>query len=351
MGKRILVCVAIVCLSMNLMAQKVDGVKKRKAQITFGYPMGSNGMHALEYSNNFSLNILHGLNGGVHGAEFGAILNYNKGDVSGFQLSGISNINTGFSQGVLLSSVSNICMGPAKGVLISGVLNDSRQNSTGVQVGTINLSAKKLSGLQLGIVNCVHDVDGLQLGVVNCAKKVKGLQLGIVNILDDKESGLPVGLFSVVEDGLYELELMGGDVIYSNLNYKMGVEKLYTIYKAGFSTYKNKAVLSTGFGFGGKLLSSEKQSLSLDVTTNNVLYDKEWNGDLNLLNKIDVNYKRSISSHLGLIVGPSFNVYVTKEKVDGEFGTLNIPYTLYTDHFKGGKWSVWIGFNAGFSFL
>ena len=95
MGRIILLIAAILLISMNLIAQNNDTLKTRKAQITFGYPIGSNGMVSMEYSNNFSFNILYGLNGGVVGAEIGSILNYNKGKVAGFQLTGVSNINTG----------------------------------------------------------------------------------------------------------------------------------------------------------------------------------------------------------------------------------------------------------------
>ena len=49
------------------------------------------------------------------------------------------------------------------------------------------------------------------------------------------------------------------------------------------------------------------------------------------------------------MAGPSFNVYITKEKIDGEYGTLNIPYTIYTNEGTDSKLFMWIGFNAGLS--
>ena len=110
MGKQFLLSIWVFSISINLVAQENNILKTRKAQITFAYPIGSNGMNSLEYSNNFSFNILYGLNGGVNGIEIGSILNYNKGEVKEFQLSGISNINTGNSKGFLLSGVSNICL-------------------------------------------------------------------------------------------------------------------------------------------------------------------------------------------------------------------------------------------------
>ncbi len=326
----------ILFLTINLIAQETDSIKTRKAQVSFAYPIGSNGMASLNYSNNFSFNILYGLNGGLNGFELGSILNYNKGKVIGFQLAGVSNITTNNSKGFLLSGVSNINMGHSDGVVISGVLNYSNQNSKGFQFSTINFAT--------------NEFGGFQLGVVNYAKKLKGIQLGVINILDDGEKGLPIGIVSIVKNGYFEFELTGGEVIYSNLSYKMGVERFYTIYKVGYSTYKNNPVYSYGLGFGGNIPISDNQNISIDLTSNNITYNNKWDSKLNLLNKADFNYKYNFNKKLSLLVGPSFNVYITQEKVDGEYGTLNVPYTIHTKEYTSSKLFMWIGFNAGLSF-
>jgi hypothetical protein len=336
MKKLNLVSILVFLITINLVAQENNSLKTRKVQVTFAYPIGSNGMSSMEYSNNFSFNILYGLNGGVNGAEIGSILNYNKGEVKGFQLSGVSNINTGYSEGFLLSGVSNICMDSTTGVFISGVLNYSEQNSKGFQLATTNVAA--------------NEFKGFQLGVFNYAKKLKGVQFGVFNYLNDGEKALPIGIFSIVKNGHYEFELAGGEVIYSNLNYKMGVEKFYTIFKAGYSSYKNNPVYSYGLGFGGNIPISGKQKISIDLSANQIVYNNNWdNGKLNILNKADFNYKYSISEKFSLLIGPSFNVYVTEEKIDGEYGTLNIPYSIFTNEGTSSKLFMWIGINAGLS--
>lgn len=335
MKKRTWLGIGIFLFSMNLLAQKNDGIKTCIAQIALGYPIGSHGMNSFEYTNLFSLNILYGLNGGVNGAEIGSILNYDRGNVTGFQLSGVLNINRESSSGLLLSGVSNICKGSAEGVFISGVLNCSKEKTEGLQLAAVNISANEL--------------EGLQLGIVNVAKKLKGVQLGAVNVLNDGDTGLPIGLVSVVKNGLQEFELTGGDAIYSNLNYKIGVEKFYTIYKMGFSTFKDNPVYSLGFGLGKRHTISERQNINFDISSNNIMYNNSWNGHLNMLNKIDFNYKFNVTDNFSLIVGPSLNVYISKEKVDGTFGTLNLPYTIYSYNWEKGKMSMWAGFNAGLS--
>jgi hypothetical protein len=307
-------------ISVNLMAQTTDGLKTNKVQITFAYPIGTNGMNSMENSNNFSFNILYGLNGGLNGAEIGSILNYNKRQVTGFQLSGVTNID----------------MESANGLLISGILNYTKENSKGFQLSTVNFSANEFSGLQLGFFN--H------------TKKLKGTQVGIINIVSNENNGIPVGLISIVKNGHFEFELTGGEVIYSNLSYKMGIKKLHTIFSAGYSSFKNNPVYSLGIGFGSEIPLTGKHNLSVNLTANSIAYNNSWPDNLNLLNRLVINYMYSLNNKLSLLAGPSINLYLTKEKVDGAYGTLHLPYTISNDTWSDGKLFMWIGFNAGLSY-
>jgi hypothetical protein len=129
----------------------------------------------------------------------------------------------------------------------------------------------------------------------------------------------------------------------------MGVERLYTVYKLGYSVFKTNPVYSFGLGFGGNIPLSGKHNLNIDLTSNSIVYDNTWDGELNLLNKLDLNYKYNIFKNLCLVAGPSFNVYVTREKIDGGYGTINIPYTIYENEGSEGKLFIWLGLNAGLS--
>lgn len=297
--------------------------------------MGSNGKSSINNLNNFSFNLLYGLNGGVNGFEIGSVLNFNKGPVNGFQISGISNINTGKTKGFLLSGISNINMQSTSGFLLAGILNYSKKNSKGLQLSIANISSNELNGFQLG--------------VFNYSKKLKGVQLGIVNYTSQSKNCTPIGLISIVKNGFFILELTGNEVLFSNLNYKMGVDKFYTIYKVGYSSYKSKQVYSYGLGIGSNVFISNKNKLSIDLSSNQVVFDNKWRHKLNLLNKVDVNYQNQLTDNLSFLVGPSFNVYVSKEKVDQNYGTLYVPYTLQTNEWSNGKLFTWIGFNAGLS--
>src|SRR5574344_2886256 len=103
-GLSILFLAALACLNTN--AQE-----KKAVQVSFIYPVGTAGTNSVDYKNNFSFNIIGGLNGGVNGFEFGSVANINQGDVTGCQISGVCNVASGDSKGLLLSGVANLIKG------------------------------------------------------------------------------------------------------------------------------------------------------------------------------------------------------------------------------------------------
>ena len=335
-----LIITTISIISNPVFAQESNQSMTRKAQISFFYPLGSNGMNSQSYSNKFSFNILFGLNGGLNGGiEIGGLMNLNEGEVRGFQLSGITNVNKEQSSGLLLTGVTNICIDSSSGVLISGILNYTKNASKGILLSTINVAKNEFTGFQLG--------------VVNYAQKLRGVQLGVINVVDDGENAIPIGLINIVKNGHYEIEATAGEVLYANLNYKMGVERFYTIFKTGYSSYRNEPVYSYGIGFGGIIPIAEKHELSIDLSTNVIIYSNNWSEDwrkkTSSLHKADFNYRYTLTQKISILVGPSFNVYQTNEMINGEYGTLNIPYTMYKKETTESSLSMWVGFNAGLS--
>ncbi|MBV6654085.1 MAG: hypothetical protein KI786_10040 [Mameliella sp.] len=64
---------------------------------------------------------------------------------------------------------------------------------------------------------------------------------------------------------------------------------------------------------------------------------------------VDFNYKIGLTNRFALLIGPSYNVYLTREKVNNEFGTLDILYTISENEQSESALKQWIGINAGFS--
>lgn len=311
--------------------------EKEAAQVTFIYPVGTAGTKSVDYANNFSLNIIGGLNGGVNGFELGSVANINKGDVNGCQISGVCNVTSGDSKGFILSGVTNLTKNQSKGVEISGVANVSGLHN----------------GLQLSTINFVKDsLVGAQIGVVNYAKKTKGVQFGVVNVCGNNDGILPIGVISIVKNGYYAFEVSTNDLFHTSLSYKMGKEQFHTIFRTGIGEHNKKSVFSTGIGFGSILPIKDNHKLNLELICDNIHYDWKWGDDnLNLLNQFNLSYHYQVTKHLALKAGPSFKTFVTNQKENGEFiDVTKIPYTLFEHTGEKYKVAGWIGFNVGIVF-
>lgn len=343
--KRLSILFFAVLVGINANAQE-----KRAVQVTFLYPVGTAGTNSVDYANNFSFNIIGGLNGGVNGFELGSVANINKGNVNGCQISGVCNVTSGDSKGGIISGVCNMTSGDSKGLIVSGVKNLTKGQSKGVEVSGVANVSDSHEGLQLSTVNFVKDhLCGSQIGVVNYAKKGKGLQLGVVNICGDDDGVLPIGLFNVVKNGYYAFEVSTNELLITSLSYKMGKEKFHSIFRAGIGEHNNKSVFSTGFGFGSILPIKGNSKLNMELICDALHYNWKWGDNrMNLLNHFNLNYQYQVTKHFAIKAGPSFKTFVTNQKEDGEFfDVIKMPHTLF-EH-TGGKYKVagWIGFNVG----
>jgi hypothetical protein len=313
--------VSALFLSSTMNAQETKEKPANGSQFTFAYPLGTNGKEAISESNRFSFNLLYGVNGGLDGLEIGGLANYNHGKVNGVQLAGLANVNKEYTSGLMWA----------------GCLNLTLEDARGVQLADVNVAA--------------GDFKGVQAGVINYAGGLRGVQFGVINIVGEDKGAVPIGLINVVKGGYYALELTAGEVLYTNVNYKMGVERFYTIFKLGASRYENEPIYSVGLGFGTMLTLAEKHKLSMDLSFNHIVFDEEWNSeDDNCLGKFDLAYRYSLGEHISLLAGPSFNWYATEMGMDDAYGSLNIPSHAHHFDYEGNQNWAWIGFNAGIAY-
>jgi hypothetical protein len=307
-------------LSSTIMAQETEESLAQGSQFTFAYPLGTNGHDAINVANKFSFNMLYGANGGLDGLEIGGLVNYNHGEVRGVQLAGISNVNREYTNGLMWAACLNL------------TLDDAR----GVQLADLNVAK--------------GDFNGVQAGVINYAGRLRGVQFGVINIVGEDNGAIPIGLINVVKGGYYALELVTSEVLYTNINYKMGVEHFYTIFKLGASWHEDNPVYSVGLGFGTMLTLAERHKISLDLSVNNIVYNEEWDADDNYLTKLDLTYRYSLGEHVSLLAGPSLNWYASDMAQEDGVRTLNIPSHAHNFNCDGYQNSVWLGFNAGLAY-
>jgi hypothetical protein len=354
----------------------------RPFQASVFYPLGTNGLESPKYTNNVSFNLFYGLNGGLKGIEFGGLVNSNLGKVQGAQFAGIANINADKVNGAMFSGITNIAKdssiiiaaagisnvlgNSSYGLLAAGISNTTNGNFSGGQfagitnqnngafiggqfAGITNVNNGDMTGFQaagISNINAGH-LTGAQIGLINRSKKVTGAQIGLVNI-SDSIKGVPIGLINYVRQGYHSFEFYGSESIYANINFKLGVEKLYTIYKVGYFNNNGENYLTYGLGWGSMTSINDRIKLSLDLSANHIVQHNN-NPDLDLLAKGDLNFRFVLNKYIDLFVGPSFNTYVAEYDVDSEAPLLNVPYTFYeTDWWNGnGSTSIWIGANAG----
>jgi len=330
--KRLSILFFAVLAVINTNAQE-----KKAVQVAFIYPVGTAGTNSVDYTNNFSFNIIGGFNGGVNGFELGSVANINKGDVNGCQISGVCNMTSGDSKGLIISGVTNLTKNQSKGVEISGVANISGSHK----------------GLQLSTINFVKDyLSGSQIGIVNYAKKGKGVQFGVVNVCSVDDDVLPIGIFSVVKNGYYAFEVSTNELFITSLSYKMGKEKLHSIFRAGIGEHNNESVFSTGFGFGSIIPIKGNHKLNMELICDALHYDWKWGDNkLNLLNQFNLNYQYQVTKHFAIKAGPSLKTFVTNQKENGEFvDVIKIPHTLFEHVGEKYKVAGWLGLNAGIVF-
>lgn len=344
-------------------------LRVRPFQLSLGYPLGTNGINALEYSNVLSMNLLYGINGGLDGVEVGATFNYIHQNANGVQISGVSNIVRRYSNGIFVTGAANLHFGPVKGVDVAGGLNLSGGHADGFFVagganihlrtldgvsiaGGLNMAAGDAEGFTIAPVNLfLQDYFGVQIGVVNMVNRMDGLQVGVVNIVNDGTEALPIGLVSVVRNGYFELEVNANELSYLNANFKMGVSRFYNVYSVGYSVYEGLPVYRFGLGIGTSQPVRYRHRVAFELLQQEIIYNWNWNNGLNMLTRFGMDYRMRIGDSFTIVLGPSCNAMLTNQKVNDEYGTLNIPKTFYEQEWTNSKLFMWFGWKLGFSYL
>ncbi|MFT4753413.1 MAG: hypothetical protein ACI85Q_000954 [Salibacteraceae bacterium] len=157
---QIIIIILFTSITSGLIAQKSEALKTTTSQISFAYPIGSNGSQSKLITNHLSFNILYGITGGLEGFELGGITNVLKGDVTESQIAGISNIALTNIKGIQISGIRHIVTKKLNGTQVSGIYKQSLVTMSGVQVGLIN-STRVLHGFQLGLISVADSATGL----------------------------------------------------------------------------------------------------------------------------------------------------------------------------------------------
>lgn len=359
-------------------------IEEKNFQFSLIPSIGTNMQMGGQIKNRYSFNLLAGYSYGLSVFELGGLYNIDRKEVSGLQIAGFGNavggnvqgtqiagfINTNKSNttGTQISGFLNVVADDMKGVQLSGFNNISK-NTNGSQVtGFINITSKNLQGLQLagftniatnvdgaqvsGFYNKAKEMDGFQLaGFANHAKTVKGIQLSVVNIADSVASGATIGLFNFVKKGLHQLSLSYNDVTDVNLEFRGGTHSFYSILSSGIQ-FKENYLWSYGLGFGRQFKVAKMLFSNIELSSH-VLSSKSSSFDnLNLLNKITLNFGYQFARHLSLNMGPTLNIYVSDEfNADTKkYGYDIVRQPIYSKEYNSSGLSIWLGYSASIKF-
>lgn len=376
---------------------------KRIAQVSVIPFVGTNTGNSDAVTNNISMNLLWGVNGGVDGLEVGGGLNTVKNDVKGFQaalignqvgrdvtgtqVGGLFNYNGGttrglqaagvinFAQraeaaqtaglinwvkedvsGVQASGLFNLSGGNARAVQASGLFNASGGDSKVQTAGAFNLSRGNAKVQVSGVFNVAKDVEIGQFGgVVNVAKgEVKGFQIGFLNI-SDTVSGVPIGLINIVKRGYNKFEIYGSEILHGNFQLKLGANAFYNIFHVGARVPEGNGNYLWGFGYGIGTVSmlSPKNHLNFELMAIHINENEPWTNTLNSIGQFRFLWNHQIGKSVGFFFGPTANVMVSmlRNPETGEIRSPVVPYTLVDEDLsKNTNLKGWVGVNAGFRF-
>lgn len=318
------------------------------------------------------------VSGSVEGVQIAGLVNMNEDSLKGVQISGITSRNGGNAKGVVISGISNRTNGKIKGVQLSGIVNRIYNSDTiqhkdtttpyamnGLQLAGINnLVIGNVQGMQLagitnratgsvkgmqmaGIVNrsLSGTMEGMQLsGILNVARKVKGVQFGLVNIADTVD-GYSIGLFCFARKGYHAISYSSTEFLDHVITYKSGNRQLHSILTIGFNTTKGNSVFMYGYGIGTEAKLSKKLSLSIDLSEQNLEM-----GDTTktpFLFRLEPTLEYHVTKWLTFFAGPAAS-FCPDVKVQAGDNYLKTPYSnrWYT-HQPFDNAYFWLGWKYG----
>jgi hypothetical protein len=367
----IILIIGLLAGVMAAFANPPDSLKLiRPVQLTFLYPLGTNGIQSREIMNQFSINLLGGLSGGTRGFEAGGLFNADLGNVRGAQFAGLGNLVHGSYEGAQFSGLVNLNAGTNRGAFFAGTTNILLKNAIGAQFAGIsnvvtgdmegsqlagigNLTTGTSRGFQLaGIANLsLKNHEGAQVaGILNYTKNLYGFQLGLINVTDTIEKGIPLGFISFVRHGYHHAEVEGNELFFANLSLKTGVPHLYNIFSIGYRPKENKQYWGLTYGLGTYFLLNNQLSMNFDLTATHINEGESWTSVLNMVNRLKWNVGFRIHERLELYGGASFNVALSrlKDEEGRTTGSALIPsYVFYNETIRKTNVKMYPGFNLG----
>lgn len=302
------------------------------AHVGLVYPVSTNGVHAAEYTNSFSLHLISGVSENETAFALYGLTGIIKRNAGGVQIAGVSNHIQNRAQGVQVAGVLNQVKDRASGIQIAGLTNLTG-SFDGMQIaGFANISKESERGVQLsGFFNKAGDVDMQVAGLINKARKVKGVQIaGFINIADS--SDYPIGLVNIIKNGEPTIGGSIDETLTTMTTFRSGGRVLYGILGLGYNFKESKSLYGLEAGMGVHLFASENFGLNLEGATLTLADFKKgeyFRSSLRLFPAL------KIGDRIGLFGGPTFNFITYSNDKGKDLVNHYIWNETRRDHFHG----------------
>jgi hypothetical protein len=252
--------------------------------------------------------------------------------------------------GVQLSGFYNRIGGTLRGVQAAGFINMAKDAKGASAQITIDSGTMRVQSA--GLFNDADTIQGAQIaGLYNHARKVKGVQIGLINWAREID-GMQIGLLNFSKKGGYvTLELSGNEVTWSNLAFKSGTRHLYTIFTAGYTpAYEDRKFLwSSGAGIGALARFNDRCGMSFDLIHRQINVEERNNLTFHGWAQFAPAFDVRIAGGLHVALGLSANVYIEeKARPDGfDYKPLVVPANFPSIKIPDApRLSSWVGGNV-----
>src|SRR5882724_5015947 len=327
--------VVILFFGFNISSGAQILVGPKRVHIGLVYPISSNGVHAAEYTNAFSLHAISGISKNEMGVSVSGLSTIIRDSAWGVQVAGFSNHIQNRAHGVQVAGFMNFVKNETEGVQVAGFLNKTG-SLTGVQVaGFGNITRRSNDGVQAaGFINKSGDVNTQVAGFINIARKVTGAQIaGFMNIAESGD--YPIGILNFIKHGEKGIGLSVDETRTALVSFRSGGRVMYGIIGVGYNFENKKSSLyAWEAGIGGHIavsslfrINTEATILSLDDFTKKGEYFKS---SLRILPAV------RMGDHIELFGGPTLNFTSYTNDIGKDLVTHYLwSENTNTNHFHG----------------
>ncbi|MEQ1746608.1 MAG: hypothetical protein ABMA02_14345 [Saprospiraceae bacterium] len=327
--------------------------------------------------------VFNNLGGNATGAQLAGVYNYVGDTLRGLQAAGVVNV-AGYGRGVQAAGVLNLAPNGRfsvqaagvvnvadtiagaqgagiwnqanllRGVQASGAGNHARRAENAVQLAGLTNTVGDSSRVQVqvaGLANVADTVVSAQVaGLFNYAKRLHGVQIGIVNVARQNK-GLQLGLVNLSKEGGYlAVEGSANDILPANFAFKSGIPGFHISLNGGVKpdSGTDKTIWAYGIGIGRNARFSNRLGMAFDLTFRH-LNEGSHDDRLQEWAQFSLGLDLRVAGGLHLVGGPTMNVFASDPAV-AESNALRdriVQRNVLFEKTADGWLSGWVGWTAG----